>query len=80
MKYEKLLRGYDVLCFSIGVKIKTFKKENPKLDSLVGELEISNDAIEKYYNEFINYFVIFVTNHNFFITTYVTLISKTKSR
>ena len=55
MKYEKLLRGYDVLCFSIGVKIKTFKKENPKLDSLVGELEISNDAIEKHYNEFINY-------------------------
>ena len=55
MKYEELLRGYDVLCFSIGVKIKTFKKENPKLDSLVGELEISNDAIEKHYNEFINY-------------------------
>ena len=54
-KYEELLRGYDVLCFSIGVKIKTFKKENPKLDSLVGELEISNDAIEKHYNEFINY-------------------------
>ena len=34
-KYEELLRSYDVLCFSIGVKIKTFKKENPKLDSLV---------------------------------------------
>ena len=54
-KYEELLRGYDVLCFSIGVKIKTFKKENPKLDSLVGELEISNDAIEKHYNEFMDY-------------------------
>ena len=54
-KYEELLRDYDVLCFSIGVKSKIFKKENPKLDSLVGELELSNDAIEKHYNEFINY-------------------------
>ena len=35
-KYEELLKDYDVLCFSIGVRIKTFEKENIKLDSLVG--------------------------------------------
>ena len=28
VKYEELLRGYDVLCFSIGVKIKTLKKKS----------------------------------------------------
>ena len=54
-KYEELLKDYDVLCFSIGVRIKTFEKENIKLDSLVGELELDNDSIEKHYNEFVNY-------------------------